>query len=322
MNGFTRFDLRRIEYLVALSVALFAAMLAVTAALVGGQEVLAHLTSLKIRLVGVLLALSLVNYAARAVRWHLCARYLGLRPPFWQSILYYFAGFALTTTPGKVGEALRLWLMERCNGYPYARTIPLLLADRVVDLVAMAMLSVIGLFAVSSPAWLYVAGIAGIVGLLLFIMRPKLVLETVALGYRLVGRWPRLFGRLRGAVRRTSELFTPKILAVTLGLTVVGWLAECLAFALVLHAFGVDIGLLGAILTFTVAMLAGALTFLPGGLGGTEATMVALLAIQGVGLEVAIPATAVIRFTTLWFAVALGFLALSPAMHLARRAVA
>ena len=36
--------------------------------------------------------------------------------------------------------------------------------------------------------------------------------------------------------------------------------------------------------------------------------MVALLALQGVPLEIAVPATLIIRVTTLWFAIGIGFL--------------
>ena len=61
-------------------------------------------------------------------------------------------------------------------------------------------------------------------------------------------------------------------------------------------------------------MLVGAISVLPGGLGSTEATMVGLLASQGVPFEIAIVATGVVRVTTLWFAVALGLLALPVAL--------
>jgi uncharacterized protein (TIRG00374 family) len=49
---------------------------------------------------------------------------------------------------------------------------------------------------------------------------------------------------------------------------------------------------------------------LPGGLGSTEATMVGLLASQGVPVPTAIVATGLVRVTTLWFAVGLGLVAL------------
>ena len=67
------------------------------------------------------------------------------------------------------------------------------------------------------------------------------------------------------------------------------------------------------------AMIAGALSMLPGGLGGVEATMMALLLALGTNLDVGLAATAVIRLTTLWFAVGLGFAALPFALRLARK---
>ena len=100
---------------------------------------------------------------------------------------------------------------------------------------------------------------------------------------------------------------------LALGLTagLIGWAAEGYAFHLLLVAMGADIGLAKAIAIFLFATLAGGLTGAPGGLGGAEAAMVALLTLEGIPLEVSLPATAVIRLTTLWFAIAIG-LALFP----------
>jgi uncharacterized membrane protein YbhN (UPF0104 family) len=46
--------------------------------------------------------------------------------------------------------------------------------------------------------------------------------------------------------------------------------------------------------------------------------MLALLSLAGVPMTIAIPATLLIRVTTLWFAVALGFATMPYAMRLAR----
>ena len=61
-----------------------------------------------------------------------------------------------------------------------------------------------------------------------------------------------------------------------------------------------------AIAIFVFSTLAGGLTGAPGGVGGAEAAMVALLALEGIPLETSIPATALIRLTTLWFAILIG----------------
>jgi len=78
----------------------------------------------------------------------------------------------------------------------------------------------------------------------------------------------------------------------------------------VLAAMGVDIGLGFSMSIYALSMLAGAVSFLPGGIGGAEAVMTGLLLMSGATETKAVAATVIIRLATLWFAVALGALAL------------
>jgi uncharacterized protein (TIRG00374 family) len=68
-------------------------------------------------------------------------------------------------------------------------------------------------------------------------------------------------------------------------------------------AVGVGVGI------YAVAVLVGAISFLPGGLGSTEAVMTALLASQGLAVGDALLITILCRLVTLWFAVLIGWLA-------------
>ena len=61
-----------------------------------------------------------------------------------------------------------------------------------------------------------------------------------------------------------------------------------------------------AMFVYAMAMLAGAISFMPGGLGGAEAVMVGLLVWKGMPGADAIAATVLIRLATLWYAVAVG----------------
>ncbi len=61
-----------------------------------------------------------------------------------------------------------------------------------------------------------------------------------------------------------------------------------------------------AVVFACIVFLFFALSFMPGGLGGAEAVMVALLMWKGVPSADAIAATVLIRLTTLWFAVGIG----------------
>lgn len=318
-GGFSAGRLRRLEYLVVMSLVLFVVAMAVASLFAGWSEIVERLSRLSVAVIAGMLGLSLVNYALRALRWHAYAGHLHLHIPLTMNLLHFVAGFALTTTPGKVGEALRLWLIERCHGYRYERIVPLFLGDRVADMNAVMLLCLAGI--AGFPDQLWVAALAGgamaLLTLSLAFPRPLIAVTTGA--YASGGRrGRRLFARARAALRQTARLFAPRLLLLAMALSLAGWLAEAYAFHWLLDALGAPLTMLQATFVFTFAIIVGAVSMLPGGLGSAEATMVGLLVALDVDVETALAATVVIRATTLWFGVALGFLALPAALHLAR----
>lgn len=286
----------------------FATLLIVSVALTGWQDALSALSTLG---AGHLLALSgmaLAHYLIRAFRWHVMVRIGGVRVPWPTNALYFFAGFAMTATPGRVGELVRLrWLMRR-TGLGFGRLLPIAFADRAIELASIVALIGLALAATSlgsSAVWWVLGAGALIVGTA---CRPRVLLVAINATYRLTGcRWPRLFVKLRRLTRRLDPFMRPQIFLPVLLIGMIGWGFEGLAFWMLLNWLGAEIGLAAATAIFLTAVLSGALSGLPGGLGGTEAASVALLALQGVPLDIAILATGIIRVATLWFAIALGF---------------
>jgi len=319
-TGFTLATLRRRERAVALSVVAFVVVAVVAGALVGGPEVLGYLARVSPGLLATLLALSGANYLLRALRWHLYGRAIGVLLPFRRTLLYYIAGFALTTTPGRVGEALRLWLIARGHGYRYDRLAALLVGDRLSDVHAIVVLAAIGA-AWSAGNTLLVAMAAGVaLALTVVLAHPAWAIALAGAAHDALGRrWRRPFARIRRALRHTGRLFNGRVAVAGLGLAIGGWLGECLAFYILLAGFGAEVTPIAAGSVFALATLMGAVAMLPGRLGGAEVTMVGLLIALGVDPGAAVAATAVIRLTTLWFAVGLGFIALPLALRGLRR---
>ena len=313
-------QLRRAEYAVVVTIVVFVAIIVVFSALAGSQDVVEHITKIDPAVLTGLCALSLVNYFTRACRWHYFSRKLHIEVPFHRTLLYYFAGFAMTTTPGKIGETLRLWLLEKCHRCDYGRGGPLFIADRLSDLNAMLALSIIGLAAFSNYLWVIGVSAVALVLLTLLFLRPGLLIGVINTCYLLIGkRGARLFGKARQALRLTARLFNRRVFVWSLILAITGWLAECYAFYWLLNHLGANVGFPAAIFIFAFSMIAGGLSMMPGGLGGVEVVMTGLLIGVGVDPAVAIAATTIIRITTLWFSVGLGFLALPMALRLARQ---
>ena len=88
------------------------------------------------------------------------------------------------------------------------------------------------------------------------------------------------------------------------------WCGEGVAWWLGLRGSGSDVALARGLPTDAAATLVGAVTALLGGLVGTEGSMLAFLQQSGVTRAAASAGTVLVRLVTLWFAVAVGLLAL------------
>ncbi|MEO1704026.1 MAG: lysylphosphatidylglycerol synthase transmembrane domain-containing protein [Pseudomonadota bacterium] len=277
------------------------------AAATGWEDTLAQLQKLSVGAMAFLLLLSIANYGMRAARWDLFARELGLPTDFRTNARHYLGGFAMTVTPGRVGELIRMRWLRAETGWTFERTAPLALVDRAADLAAMGLMLALAVALSTMGITLALPVAVASVCAAVIATRPSLLSSIVSTIYRLTGRLPRLMARIRASARAISCFSTPRVILIAGTLSVLGWLAEGWAFHLLLDWMGAPLPFWTAVAIFLFATLAGGLTGAPGGIGGAEAAMVALLTLEGIPLEISIAATAVIRLTTLWFAIALGF---------------
>jgi uncharacterized protein (TIRG00374 family) len=237
---------------------------------------------------------------------------LGLAVPAGESFLVFLGGFALTVTPGKLGEAVKAFLLRESRDIPAARTAPIVIAERLTDLVGLLALAMVGVFTFDVDRRFMAVGAALIgVGLL------AVSVESVAkLAIRIAGQVPgvrRFAHRLETFYQSTKALLRPGPLLGAVVLSIVSWAFECVAFWLVVGGFpGARVGMQAAVFIYAAMTVAGALSFLPGGLGVTELGMLTLLAKLGSGITHGNAAAAVFvtRLCTLWFAVAVGLAAL------------
>jgi uncharacterized protein (TIRG00374 family) len=228
----------------------------------------------------------------------------GIRVPHQQHLAYYLAGFALSTTPGKAGEAIRAWYLHR-HGIRVRHSVGALFVERLLDLFAIAILSVAGVWVFIEYRW-FVFLVLGAMVVGMFMLQRRHWLR--GLGARLSGqqRLSRGLTHLSGMLDDCAALLRGRWLASGLLLGILSWGGEGIGFWLVLNAMGQPVDLATAVSVYGIAVLVGALSFLPGGLGGTEAVMTLLLMALGADNAVAVAATLVCRAATLWLAVVIG----------------
>ena len=273
----------------------------------GWREVLTATLAVGLSGIAIALALSLVNYSLRFLRWQLYLHVLQHPLPWRPSLGIYLAGFALTTTPGKAGEILRGVLLKPW-GMPYARSLAAFVSERLSDLLAIVLLALLGLSLRTDMQPILLAGVLA-VGLGFLALSNQALLERLRLAIGDTTRLARLLHHGFDILLQTRRCQAPATLLAATALSLVAWAAEAWALHLILGWIGIETSWRIAFFVYAIAMLAGALSFMPGGLGSTEAVMIALLLWQGAGEAEAVAATVLIRMTTLWFAVALGIVA-------------
>ncbi len=269
------------------------------------------------------LGCTLFNYLLRFVKWHYYVRRIGARDlSSSASARLFVAGFPLAMTPGKVGEALKaLWLSE-WSGVPFSRGLPVVLAERFSDGLAVLALSALGVFSVPVlwPAFLGTLVVS--LGIVVVSQIRPLMLAIL----RAMERLPVLGSRihsLREFYEAGYRLLQPQPLLFAVALGTVSWLGEGVGFYLILLGLGLPASaatLSSAVFILAVSTLVGSVSALPGGVGAAEASITGLLLLTVTAdSATAGAATLLIRLATLWFGVALGLIVWSVTPQLWKR---
>lgn len=268
-------------------------------------------------LLPLILGLTLFNYGLRFVKWHYYLACIGAGAVrVGTSLAIFLSGLTMAMTPGKVGEILKSVLLRRVSGTPVSVSAPIVMAERLTDGVALLILSAGGLV-VFRVGW-QVLLLIGLGALMIIIV------SATELGRRLILALAARLPVLRTRTAHVSALYdssrsllAPVPLAVGVGLGIISWAGECVAFYLVLVGLGQEASwrlLLLAAFVLGASTLLGSASLLPGGLGVADATVAALLLLTlpagAMSRSEAVAATLLIRFCTLWFGAALGVLTL------------
>jgi len=264
------------------------------------------------------LALSSVNYLLRFWKWELALGWLGVRQEApgltrGRSLLVYLAGLSMSISPGKLGEVLRSGLLKATDGVAFSRTAPIVVADRLTDLVALVLLSLLGISQQRQFLPVVIVTVA-------LVVLGVFVLGTPRLLHPLLRRMSGLPG-LRGIAARAELLVDSAAVVLRLrpivilgAISVVGWGLECIGYWLILGGFpGVVASPVLCAFLWSIGTLVGALSFLPGGLVAAEGSLAlaTLRLASGATQSIALSATLLGRIATLWYGELVGAIALA-----------
>ncbi len=273
-------------------------------------------------LLPIILLFTLFNYVLRFYKWDVYIRLIGATGVAKKdSALIFVSGMAMAMTPGKVGELLKSYLLKQVRGTPLSTSAPVIMAERFTDGIAMLVLASAGLvlFDYGRPV---LVGIAVFAIAFLFIFQNRAIFNRLLLWGEKMPVVSKGVHHFHAFYDSSYELFKLPNLLFGVVIGVVSWSGEVVAFVLVMMGLGMEFSwTLVVICAFTLSAstLIGSVTLLPGGLGTADVSITGMLQflvpryITGFAMtqNIAVAATLLIRFSTLWFGVGLGLIALT-----------
>lgn len=283
-----------------------------------------------------MMALSFLNYIIRYMKWQYYLHRIDVHLSHSDSFSIFLAGFTLTTTPGKIGEAIKGYFIRDIDGTPIAKTVPVVVSERLTDLLALVLLAMIG-FGIgvnTGDQLLTVLMLGGVVFVAAIVLSQKTFYQKILKRFTSIGPLKRFRDSIDDVENTMIQTLSPKPLVLSTIVSIPGWFMECLELWLLLSLLSpISPGLpslapaslillLQATFVHATASIIGAISFLPGGVGTYEITSVALITfLLGIPVALASAATILIRVVTLWFSVIVGFIALGIVTRRTRKIV-
>jgi uncharacterized protein (TIRG00374 family) len=296
---------------VAVAILIYAAAIGLT----GYKEVSAAFSRISGSTWFIILGLSLLSFIVRFLRWHFLLRHVGHRVPSLPGLAYYLAGFALTTTPAKIGEAVRLWYLRRTLKIGYAESVPIFIFEQVLDVLAVALLSFLAASVVLPGVDRKILTAIVLLGLLLVpitLARADRMsaIMLVVLKRRGLIKFESVEASSNTIVQSLRSLAPLPVFLPSLAVGLLAWLAPGLGLYLILQDMHIGVAVTPetAVGVFMLSLLAGVVSIVSGGVGTTEGALAILLVVVGMDAPSAVAAAIISRTSTLWFAVGLGAL--------------
>lgn len=271
------------------------------------QKVAHALTQMPLHLLTLAFVLTFFSYLLRLCKWHAFTKWSEFQVSFKDNAVIFFVGLMMSITPGKVGELIKSYFLREKADVPYAKSIPLVIYDRLTDVLAMLTLVSIGLLVYPFGLTFIIVVVAAL-GLGFIIIQNKSWMARLIYFVTKPEKLIRFREPLHHFYEQTIFLMQFRYLTFSFFVSVVSWLLECVSLYFIIQAFLLDVSFLACVLIFSLGTIAGAVSMIPGGIGAAEGSLAGLLVYFGVGGSLAIVISLIIRFVTLWFGVVIGII--------------
>jgi len=267
-------------------------------------------TTIQVLYVPLILGLHFVVLLLRTCRQKILFDSLDIKISWKENFKIHLSGLSLIMTPGGIGQTIKSYYLKNKFDSPYSKTISVSLAERYHDLLGIILIIAILLFFRESFAGWIMIGILATISLAIFVLvRNQKVSRMILSKIPKISFLKRISENYDAIQVSLYSMTKRRVFLSSLGIDLVSWTVAAVAFYLSFLAFGLDVSFSDATYISFVPITLGAISFLPGGFGVTEISMLGLLTKYGLAPSAASALILFTRITSIWFFTIIGLIA-------------
>ncbi|MEM3227731.1 MAG: lysylphosphatidylglycerol synthase transmembrane domain-containing protein [Candidatus Micrarchaeaceae archaeon] len=301
--------IRRIKYFIIIGMGASLAVFIGIAVFGGIYKVSEVILSAKLYIYAIAFVFVFCGYLIRFLKWNYYLKKLGVHVGLKKNLIIYLSLYSMNITPGKVGRVVSAYTLSKITGEKTSKIMPAVTMDIFTDFIGFAVFALF--FSIYAHRFVLYILAADVVLLLpfFFVTHDWLYRKLKNLLKRFKGKgYLGLFSVYGDEYFSSqSELNNFRTYVVSLLVTLPADFLTALALFITLASLGILAPVGGTIFVFSSSQIFGMVSGLPGSIGVSDGTLVAL--VGGVFSQDSIissAATIMTRIATLWFGIVVG----------------
>ena len=271
------------------------------------ESVLESILNFKIEFLFPIFGFILLGTLVKGIRQQFLLNTAGIKIPITKSILLHYAGYSLTLTPGGSGEFIKTYYLKKKFGYNISKSLPVFIVEKFYDMLSISVIIILLFFLLQMVEIIIIIFIIILVGIALTITTSKSFFNLSSKIFTKIPFFKKHIISLEDFQNSIKNIIKEKIL-VKISLSIFSFILYSIGIYLVFVGFNLDLDILFTTFVTFTSILFGYITFLPGGIGVTEISVVGFLTNEGINLSLATSIMLLLRLTGWWFLTIIGII--------------
>ena len=254
----------------------------------------------------IILLLAPLSWIIIFFRWHFLLKNSDITVPKKENFKIYMAGFAMSVTPGKVGELIKSQFLKSKYGISRKKTLPIILSEYFYNIIGVLAVSILGVYYFEFSLYVIIFTSGLIITALTIISSETFFKKFVNLISKrnFLKKYVSSLSDSHIILKKSTR---GKIFIISSALTVAFWLTEALIVYFVFLSFNIlNFEFFKIVAIYTTSLILGIVSFLPMGVGVVEGSLAGFLSYEGVDISIALTLVILIRIFTRWYGVIVG----------------